>query len=727
MRRISKIHNKQTIMKKYSAFLLSVVAATTVSAKQINESQAAAIAQKYMPETSAKKMARAKSAAGSDSENAPYYVFNYGNNAGFVIISGDDSLTELIGYSYTGHFSTDNMPQNLRSWLGTYSEYVSKVQDGEAAPIKRASATGTPVVDSFVKTKWNQDEPFNRMCPAYYADKTEILPTGCVATTIAQVMKYYEYPSQGKGSISYSYYQANDYASYQQISVDFSQSTYDWDNMLDAYQSYYSGNNLIHEYTDTQAEAVALLMRDCGAAVMMSYGLDGSGAYDINVPYGMATYFGYDAALYMRSSLTDTQFLDKIKDELDDERPVVFCGAGDLGGHCFVIDGYDSNDMLSVNWGWGGLSDGWYDMNLMNPVDLGIGGGGGGFVYQQSITTMRPDTDGEGRYGNTPLTAYNYFRTDVESIEKGDPLTAKLSTAINYSAYFYNGYVAVGVFDRNGNRVAEPVDTKQVSIGSYYAAYDLSFTVQDELENLVDGEYMLYPVSKENRDGSSFDWMRLADAGRIYITVEGNTITVGEPVYKLDLVEVTGDNSIPFGGTLTAKALLRNNSVETAAGAVEFTITETETGKRKMLKDASFTVFSGEEAEASTEFLITNAGIFEIGKSYTVAVTNMESSGTPFELVMPENPSFTFTVSDQAGIGDINNDNLRLYPNPVADILNADTPYAIKSIQVYGSDGRLAKASEGTSSIDMSSCPAGYYIVVITTDNGVIRQSVVKR
>ena len=306
---IYQIYNKSSRMKKYFAFLLSATAAMTANAGQISEQQAAAIASKYMPETTtARKMARAKSADNAAADTAPYYVFNFGDNQGFVVISGDDSLTELIGYSREGSFSTENMPQNLKSWFGAYADYVEKVQSGEATPIKRASEVGTPVVDALVKTHWNQDEPFNRMCPAYYLDENEILPTGCVATAVAQVMNYYEYPSRGKGEISYSYYQANVPASRTDISVDFSQSTYDWDNMLDDYTRYYDANkNIINEYNDTEAEAVALLMRDCGASVLMTYALGGSGALDFNIPYGIATHFGYKSSLYIRSAMTDAQ------------------------------------------------------------------------------------------------------------------------------------------------------------------------------------------------------------------------------------------------------------------------------------------------------------------------------------------------------------------------------------------------------------------------------------
>lgn len=732
LRCIYQIYNKSSKMKKYFAFLLSATAAMTANAGQISEQQAAAIASKYMPETTtARKMARAKSADNAAADTAPYYVFNFGDNQGFVVISGDDSLTELIGYSREGSFSTENMPQNLKSWFGAYADYVEKVQSGEATPIKRASEVGTPVVDALVKTHWNQDEPFNRLCPAYYIEENEILPTGCVATAVAQVMNYYEYPSRGKGEISYSYYQANVPASRTDISVDFSQSTYDWDNMLDDYTRYYDANkNIINEYNDTEAEAVALLMRDCGASVLMTYALGGSGALDFNIPYGIATHFGYKSSLYIRSTMTDAQFIGKIEDELDNGRPLVFCGSGTAGGHCFVADGYDSNGLLHINWGWGGLSDGWFDINLMNPDAIGIGGGAGGFVEGQSVTTMQPDESGDGWYGNTPLaytydnTYRDYVRADKESLTKGDKLTVEISGIANYAYSGYNGSIAVAVFDRQGNRVAEPTDAHTIGLGEMEGVTKLSFSVQSELENLSDGEYMIYPVSKETRAGYFFDWIRVANAGRVYITVKGNEITVGEPIRQIAIESIDAPATAVLGNTLTANFVISNNTTETATGSFDIIVRETSTGSPKMKKTVSFTARSGSETTVTSAISLNS--LFESGVSYTATIENVKFSGLPFEMEI-SNPSFSFTVTDQAGVNGISNDDIKLYPNPVADILKVDAPEQVTAIQVFGTDGRLAKSATGTDSIDLSGCPAGYYIVVVTTGGSTIRQPIVKK
>ena len=145
-----------------------------------------------------------------------------------------------------------------------------------------------------------------------------------------------------------------------------------------------------------------------------------------------------------------------------------------------------------------------------------------------------------------------------------------------------------------------------------------------------------------------------------------------------------------------------------------------------MKKTANFSAYGDGDTEVSTTFTISKAS-FEIGKSYTVSIDNVDFTGLPFEMTMQEDLSFTFTVTDQAGVNGISNDDIKLYPNPVADILKVDAPEQVTAIQVFGTDGRLAKSATGTDSIDLSGCPAGYYIVVVTTGGSTIRQPIVKK
>ena len=368
-------------MKKllFSFVLLSVCG--SVSAEQISVSQAASIAEKYLGEAVnvGQNLGPAKMKGLQMSAESPeYYVFNTDGKKGFVIISGDDELTELVGYSNEGEFRSENAPENLRAWLDGYAVFVRSVRDGVSRPMRASVNNATPVVEPLVTTRWNQGEPYNLLCP-YDSSVGVTCPTGCAATSMAQLINYHEWPVQGKGTKSYN-------SSYGRLTVDFSKSVYDWANMKDRYESYYdSDNNIINEWNDTEANAVAKLMYDCGVALEMGYGPDASGAYDTDMPLALCDYFGYHADLITRDGYTEEEFLSRIKEELDNQHPLVFNGQGSLGGHSFIVDGYDSNDYLHVNWGWGGLSDGYFNVSYMNPADLGTGGGSGGFNSMQSI------------------------------------------------------------------------------------------------------------------------------------------------------------------------------------------------------------------------------------------------------------------------------------------------------------------------------------------------------
>ena len=179
------------MIRKITTLLLCLFVGITANASQITERQARQVAAKYAGidvNDSPKRM----KAAGKLQKTSAYYAFNIGDNDGFVIVSGDDSLTELVGYSDSGSFDPDNMPDNMRSWLQTYSDYVASVQTGESkAKRQQLGNVTTIVVRPLVTTKWNQYEPFNRMTPI---DNGERCLTGCVATAMAQIMNYYEWP-----------------------------------------------------------------------------------------------------------------------------------------------------------------------------------------------------------------------------------------------------------------------------------------------------------------------------------------------------------------------------------------------------------------------------------------------------------------------------------------------------------------------------------------------------
>lgn len=260
-------------MKKISTLMLLGLAFGSIQAAQISQSQALGVASKYVSVSGPQKLVRAvdKSYGGS---NAPYYIFNSADGKGFVIVAGDDQLTELVGYSKTGSIDTSNMPVQLQAFLDGYADYVARVQSGEAAANHQTLTDGaTPVVEPLVKVHWDQSEPYNNLCPVDITTKKRSV-VGCVATAMAQVCDYWKWPLKPQ-AFSTSYRCSNG----TRVQVDFSKSEYDWDKMLDSYVSTLA-------YTDEQANAVAKLCFDLGAAVNMDYASSASGAQDAEIPAG---------------------------------------------------------------------------------------------------------------------------------------------------------------------------------------------------------------------------------------------------------------------------------------------------------------------------------------------------------------------------------------------------------------------------------------------------------
>ena len=322
--------------------------------------------------------------------DAPYYVFAPADGKGFVIISGDDELPEVVGYSYNSPADGGTFPPALAAWLESFGHYIEDVRNGHAnLPAARAEE-GKATIGPLLTTKWNQDMPFNGLLANDYV-------TGCVATSVAQIMKYHNWPVQGEGVLEWY----GNFSGEHEV-VDLSTYTYDWENMLDEYPVAWdeAGNPVPDGYNETQAAAVATLMRDCGYAVDMSYSTEGSGAVTAKAVGALFEHFKYSPGMQFRQRnvYSKETWTAMIRAELEAGRPVNYSGTstGDNVGHSFVCDGIDGNDLLHINWGWGGLFDGFFDMDVMAPEGAGIGGGSGGYVRNQAIITgIRPITPEE--------------------------------------------------------------------------------------------------------------------------------------------------------------------------------------------------------------------------------------------------------------------------------------------------------------------------------------------
>ena len=317
----------------------------------------------------------------SSDDNSLLYVFNQTGGHGFVIVAGDDAAEPILGYSTEGSFSYDNMPDNLHYWLELNELYVKACANRQVTA--RQVSQGTPIVAPLLgDILWGQGSPYNNMCPTY--DGGTHYYVGCVATAATQIMRYHSYPEHGVGSKTIT-------VDGQSVTANFGNTTYDWNNMLPNYDDV--------NYTTAQANAVATIAAHFGVAVNMEYQPAGSGAHSMEVPNALREYFSYDQAVTMRKRdyYSSSEWLQLIKSELDAGRPVYDAASSDVGssGHAFVCDGYDSEDFVHINWGWYGTSNGYFLVSHLDPDDLGIGGGTGGYNLDQEIVTgIQPPTSG---------------------------------------------------------------------------------------------------------------------------------------------------------------------------------------------------------------------------------------------------------------------------------------------------------------------------------------------
>lgn len=328
-----------------------------------------------------------------------YYVFDRGDEQGYVLVSGDDSTLPVLGYTDAGHFDYAQLPPNMKFWLEGYENELAALRSA-AASTAAASSTASggeaprvgadvPVHDPIAilcTSRWSQGDPYNQSCPMYFNLGRSV--TGCVATAMAQILYYHRDKSVDETQAAMPGYEAwaeKPYnGQYLQVEGVPAESPIDWDNMIDNYGG---------SATAKQKKAVADLMLYCGVSVKMGYTNQSSGAQSYEVANALPKYFGYGSSVkYISfSNYTETSWDAAIYNELKNARPVYLSGANTEGGHAFVCDGYDGNRCYHINWGWGGMSDGYFLLNSLNPASQGIGGTGDGYnTYRDAVIGIEP-------------------------------------------------------------------------------------------------------------------------------------------------------------------------------------------------------------------------------------------------------------------------------------------------------------------------------------------------
>ena len=356
-------------MKKHFLFLFILAfSIMALQAKPISQVTALTAAQKFAATQLA--IERGTPDLVYIGQNEAFYVFNIGESA-FVIIAGNDAHRPVIGYSDESSFDASNIPPALAYYLDGVAECMLPLRQAVATPdvaaewasvlsqgrlISRNGGRGTGY---FCQTKWNQDYPYNCLCPEDPAGSGGHTYVGCLATAMSQLMRFWAYPTKGNGSHCYIH------EDYGEICADFGNTTYDWDNMP---------NVLNNNSSEAEKLATGTLCFHCGVTIDMGYGPDGSGGASGPIPGVMHTYFNYsEANVQLRRNDFETEtWKAMVREQFDMGWPMYYGGCEDGGCHAFVCDGYDDFDMFHFNLGWGGSSDGWYlidDAPYTHPAD----------------------------------------------------------------------------------------------------------------------------------------------------------------------------------------------------------------------------------------------------------------------------------------------------------------------------------------------------------------------
>ena len=494
---------KRLLHIQFLLVLLLALGYSPLQAKRITQWQAQQQAYsfwgKQMPQKARAKSRTATTASRSDA----YYVFN--NDAGgFVIIAGDDAVTPVLGYTSTGSFDAENLPDGLKDLLKSYERQIAALGDNYVAnqTATRAGFTGENLLNT---AKWNQGNPFNKYTPNNYV-------TGCVATAGAIVMKHHGYPAKGTGSHSYTWNGKTWTANFEH--------DYDWANM----PAKYDGTN------DAAFDGVARLMADLGVAVEMQYNKDGSGAYIGNLVTALQKYYGYSKLSHLMAieDVGAEAWNGRLREEIDANRPVLYAASDPAGGgHAFVIDGY-KDESFSVNWGWGGYCDGFYKIGALNPESVGKPMGDKYNVGQSAVFGMEP-SDGTEKISGLGFVKYDglmqVLNMNVTDVKKGQKFNVYSLPIANNGDHAYTGECALALMNAKGElrEILSSVSIENFEIGHYYPVFTFYTTSKIDAEP---GDYLAV-MAKENGSEEyielydpNYERMRLPATGYEPLTFE---------------------------------------------------------------------------------------------------------------------------------------------------------------------------------------------------------------
>lgn len=670
-----------------------------------------------------------------------FYVFNIGKDNGFVIVSGDTRAKSVLGYSDAGHFDKANIPDNMQSWLNGYiTELKFAIENlPESRTTRTSSHPETRGETSFPKSvspllgniKHSQDAPYHNLCPTMKDENgaTRRSKVGCVATAMVQVMLDHKWPHQGKGSKSYTS-ERNNF----NLSANFGNTQYDWDNVLPFYTA---------TATDVQKKAVATICSHAGISVEMDYGYDGSGAGEKLVPVALFENFNFDAGVlyFDRSFFSKSDWIEMLKTEFSQKRPVIYSGANKYMGHAFVLDGYDQNGKFHVNWGWGGDYNGFYELSTLTPVDEDGNEVYTGFVTAHAMVTgiQKPIPGSKHRY----LLTMRALHASSKKINKEkDLVDFSLLDFMNSGVFSYTGTIGIALFDKAGKMTLLAKEDIQdfEDVPAEAGASNNKFFTQISFSKFPTGDYIIRPVFLDGK-GKYAPIITKSHYGNGAIDVKISASSVEfsskNPTAYLGYAAepaVSGKLINGMEGTIELKVANKgladyNNNIYvylmTPEGEgdsqfqefapVEINLKAGETKvvhvKEKItIKPGKYQIVADHElASKSVELQDFARVYFPPSKDF---YTVYDASEKPDDPVIPDEP-------EQPTITEI-----KLLSNPVHASLKMQFTKGQKEISIYnllgGKVKSLSVADEGVKDIPVYDLMPGIYIVTVHSDDGTV-------
>lgn len=462
----------------FTTFFLSLLLSLSSSAKPRTMAELKAIAARELSVSTTIEDTRATNTGSMATLQQLSDLTVIGNrHVGFVVLANDDAIEAVVGVSNKPYTNDTNINPAFQWYLRAANAAIaSHIASGHG--YSGAIAPSAPLpdhVDPLIKTRWQQEAPFNN--DVQKDDKGKPYLVGCVAITMTQIMRYYKYPAVGKGSNSYT-------MNGETLSADFSASPYQWDKMLPIYEK--------GKYTDEEAKAVSELMRQVGISVNMDYKPGFSSSYTMSAQNALINNFRYNPNMnrYTRNYYSEQEWMDMVYKELSEQRPIYYSGNDSKwdNGHAFVIDGYKADGKVHVNWGWGGYQDGDFDIGILTPARSNYS------YYQDMIVGIQPEQQGAWK---SHLTLFYGSQLTIEKFRK-QAIRMGEAKVWNVSSTPVNGTLAL-VIEGNGQQRNLKTTNYQADDSQWYS---ISWQNIRLPKDLPDGDYQVYLRFKDDRDAN---------------------------------------------------------------------------------------------------------------------------------------------------------------------------------------------------------------------------------